>query len=120
MLHNLTRITWDSFATFNQDASGIRFKFEDLCRQLFVNEFLALNTNFRYLHANSNNPGLETDPVYCERDKRRIGFQAKYFDGNPGYEQIYKSAQEIIRNYKGKVDRVYLYTNRDLNTRAFG
>lgn len=118
MLHNLTRITWDSFATFNQDASGIRFKFEDLCRQLFVNEFLALNTNFRYLHANSNNPGLETDPVYCERDKRRIGFQAKYFDGNPGYEQIYKSAQEIIRNYKGKVDRVYLYTNRDLNTRA--
>ena len=115
MPHNLTSINWDSFTMFNRDARGIRFKFEDLCRQLFVNEFLASNTDFRCLHSNPNNPGLETDPVYCERDKRWIGFQAKYFDGNPGYQQIYDSAQKIVSNYKGKVEHVYLFSNKELS-----
>ncbi len=34
------QINWESFATYNQDIRGIRFKFEDLCRQLFANENL--------------------------------------------------------------------------------
>lgn len=29
------QINWESFSTYNQDARGIRFKFEDLCRQIF-------------------------------------------------------------------------------------
>lgn len=115
MPHKFTSINWSSFATFNQDARGVRYKFEDLCRQLFANEFLAENTGFRYLHSNPNNPGLETDPIYSERDKRWVGFQAKYFDHNPDYQQIYDSAQKIVNNYKGKVERVYLFSNKELS-----
>ena len=33
-------ISWEQFLTCNIDIRGIQFKFEDLCRQLFVNEFL--------------------------------------------------------------------------------
>lgn len=74
------RINWESFAAYNHDARGIQFKFEDLCRQLFANENLSENKQFRYLHANPNNHGLETEPVYDETNKRWIGFQAKFFD----------------------------------------
>lgn len=71
-------INWESFAAYNHDARGIRFKFEDLCRQLFANENLTGNKQFRYLHANPNNHGLETEPIYDETNKRWIGFQAKF------------------------------------------
>jgi len=74
------QINWESFSTYNHDARGIRFKFEDLCRQLFANENLSGNKQFRYLHANPNNHGLETDPIYGEVNKRWIGFQAKFFE----------------------------------------
>ena len=74
------QINWESFATYNHDIRGIRFKFEDLCRQLFANENLSGNKQFRYLHANPNNHGLETEPIYDETNKRWIGFQAKFFD----------------------------------------
>ena len=30
------QITWEQFITSNNDARGVRFKFEDLCRQLFT------------------------------------------------------------------------------------
>ena len=36
-----TQINWESFSVYNQDARGIRYKFEDLCRQLFTNENLS-------------------------------------------------------------------------------
>ena len=35
------QINWESFATYNHDVRGIRFKFEDLCHQLFANENLS-------------------------------------------------------------------------------
>ena len=81
------QINWDSFRTYNQDSRGVRFKFEDLCRQLFANENLSSNKQFRYLHANPNNYGLETEPVYDEFNKRWIGFQAKYYDKMIGITQ---------------------------------
>ena len=80
------QINWESFATYNHDIRGIRFKFEDLCRQLFANENLSGNKQFRYLHANPNNHGLETEPIYDETNKRWIGFQAKFFDQDVHYE----------------------------------
>ena len=40
------QINWESFATYNHDIRGIRFKFEDLCRQLFANEiFLEISSS---------------------------------------------------------------------------
>ena len=37
------QITWEQFVTNNNDARGVRYKFEDLCRQLFTYEFLSQN-----------------------------------------------------------------------------
>ena len=71
-------INWESFAAYNHDARGIRFKFEDLCRQLFANENLTGNKQFRYLHANPNNHGLETEPIYDETNKRWIVFKRNF------------------------------------------
>ena len=51
-------INWDQFILNNQDTKGIRLVFEDLCRQLFANENISGNKQFKYLHANPNNPGL--------------------------------------------------------------
>lgn len=110
------QIDWNSFANYNQDARGIQFKFEDLCRQLFQNEFLSGNKKPCHLHSNPNNPGLETEPVYDEIRKQNIGFQSKYFETKADYKQIQSSVEKIISNYKGQLDCVYLYCNKDLNS----
>ena len=110
------QIDWNSFANYNQDARGIQFKFEDLCRQLFQNEFLFGNKKPCHLHSNPNNPGLETEPVYDETRKQNIGFQSKFFETKADYKQIQSSVEKIISNYKGRLDCVYLYCNKDLNS----
>ena len=116
-------INWDSFKTYNQYSGGIRFIFEDLCRQLFSNENLSGNKQFRFLHANPNNPGLETEPIYDEVNQKWIGFQAKYFDGDVDYRQIKHSADEIVENYTGKkgiVELVYIFSNKPITSTARG
>lgn len=113
------QINWESFATYNHDIRGIRFKFEDLCRQLFANENLSGNKQFRYLHANPNNHGLETEPIYDETNRRWIGFQAKFFDQNVDYGQIKHSAEKTVEYYTGKdgvVDLVYLFCNKAITS----
>lgn len=120
------QINWDSFKVYNQDSQGIRYKFEDLCRHLFVNENLSGNREFRYLHANPNNRGLETDPIFDELNGRWIGFQAKYFDdvvGNKGYKHIKESAEKIVKYYTGQlgtVELVYLFCNKPITASAKG
>ena len=74
------QINWDTFKAFNQDSRGVHLKFEDLCRLLFANENLSGNGQFRYLHSNPNNYGLEAEPIFDEKRNRWIGFQAKYFE----------------------------------------
>ena len=34
-------LTWERFITTNLDPRGVDCKFEDLCRQLFINEYLS-------------------------------------------------------------------------------
>ena len=117
------QINWDSFKIYNIDSRGIRFKFEDLCRILFANEFLSGNKQFRYLHSNPNNPGLETEPIFSEQSKQWIGFQAKYFENGVDYDQIKHSANQIIDHYTGKdgfVDLVYLFSNKPISSKAKG
>lgn len=117
------RINWDSFATYNHDARGIRLKFEDLCRQLFANEYVTGNKQFRYLHANPNNHGLETEPIYDETNKRWIGFQAKFFDQDVDYGQIKHSAEKTVEYYTGKegiVNLVFLFCNKPITSTANG
>ena len=117
------QINWDSFKMHNHDTKGIRLKFEDLSRQLFINENLLGNKRYRYLHANPNNAGLETEPIFDEVNQRWVGFQAKYFDGDVDYSQIKHSARETIEHYTGQdgiVELVYLFCNQPINktTRA--
>lgn len=108
------QINWESFSVYNQDAQGIRYKFENMCRQLFALENLSANKQFRYLHADPNNHGLETEPIYDEVNDQWIGFQAKFFDNRVGYEQIKHSALKTVEYYIGKVDLVFLFCNKPL------
>lgn len=110
------QINWEKFILYNQDARGVRFKFEDLCRQLFANENISGNRQFRYLHANPNNVGLETEPILNETINRKVGFQAKFFDGVADYRDIEDSASKIVTYYEGQVDIVYLFSNKPLTT----
>ncbi len=109
-------ISWEQFLTCNIDIRGIQFKFEDLCRQLFVNEFLTENKKQRHLHCNPNNPGLEAEPIYDEKNERWIGYQAKFFEKNTDYSQIMDSVENIVKYYKEKVEHVYLFCNKALTT----
>lgn len=113
-------ITWEKFLKLQSNPQGIRMQFEDLCRQLFMNEFLGENKTKHYLHSNPNNAGLETDPIYDENSHRWIGFQAKYFDVSPDYAQIEHSAKKIVEYYNGQVEHVYLFCNKPLKTTAKG
>lgn len=111
-------VTWEQFITTNNESGGVKFKFEDLCRQLFTNEFLSTNKRVRSVHCNPNNAGLESDPVYEETNGRWIGYQAKFFDGRTGYDQILHSAEKTVEFYAGKVDHVFLYSNKQVSIDA--
>ena len=120
---NEMHINWENFATYNHDARGIRFKFEDLCRQIFANENRTGNKQFMYLHANPNNHGLETEPIYDETNKRWIGFQAKFFDKDVDYGQIKHSSEKTVEYYTGKeviVNLVYIFCNQPITSTANG
>lgn len=110
------QITWEQFISSNNDARGVRYKFEDLSRQLFIYEFLSKNKIYKYVHSNPNNPGIESEPVLDEENNRYIGYQAKFFDSDVDYGQIQKSAEKAIKHYKGKLDLIYLFCNKALTT----
>ena len=111
-------ISWESFVINNPDVRGIHYKFEDLCRQLFCYKNLSDNKKNKYLHSDSNNPGLEAEPILDEKNKRWIGFQAKYFDNRVNYSEIKHSAELIVKYYRGKLDHVFLYCNKPLNSKS--
>lgn len=110
------QITWEQFVTNNNDARGVRYKFEDLSRQLFTYEFLAQNNVNKYVHSNPNNPGIESEPVLDEVNNRYIGYQAKFFDNAVDYSQIKESAEKAVKHYKGRLDLIYLFCNKALTT----
>ncbi|MGM9575909.1 MAG: hypothetical protein ACI3T2_00575 [Anaerovibrio sp.] len=110
------QITWENFITNNNDARGVRYKFEDLSRQLFTYEFLSQNNKCKYIHSNPNNPGIESEPILDEVNNRYIGYQAKFFDNDADYNQIKKSAEKAVIHYKGKLDIIYLFCNKALTT----
>lgn len=94
------QITWEQFVTCNNDARGVRYKFEDLSRQLFTYEFLSQNKKHKYVHSNPNNPGIESEPILDEENDRYIGYQAKFFDKDADYNQIKESAEKAVKPRK--------------------
>ncbi len=112
----MVQITWEKFISTNHDVRGVRYKFEDLSRQLFTYEYLSKNKEHKYVHSNPNNAGIESEPILDEKSKKYIGYQAKFFDKTVGYNQIKDSAQKAIEHYKGKLDIIYLFCNKSLTT----
>lgn len=114
------QITWEQFVACNNDARGVRYKFEDLSRQLFAYEFLSQNKKYKYVHSNPNNPGIESEPILDEENNRYIGYQAKFFDKGADYNQIKESAEKAVKHYKGRLDVIYLFCNKALTTTCDG
>lgn len=72
------QITWEQFVTCNNDARGVRYKFEDLSRQLFTYEFLSQNKKHKYVHSNPNNPGIESEPILDEKTIDILGTRQNF------------------------------------------
>ena len=103
----MTRVpTWDRFRSACDGARGIQLVFEDLCRQLFEEEYLSGNKKQKHVCCNPNNKGLEAEPVYDEINQRWLGFQAKYFKSKTDYKQILHSAEKIVEYYNGSCKNI--------------
>ena len=109
---NQYNLTWDHFNKIHTDKKR---SFENLCRSLFARELCQEGI---ILHSDSNHPGVEVVPVLAKGGKSRISFQAKHFDNSIDYKQITKSINEVVKCYVDKLDVVYLYCNKDINTNS--
>lgn len=105
-------VNWENFASNNNDPDGVQHKFENLCRQLFTNDYLKENKKSRNLHSNPNNPGIEAEPILDERTNQYIGFQVKFFDTSVDYGQILHSMEKALQYYTGKLSHIVLYCNK--------
>ena len=107
---NQYKLTWEHFDDIN---SNKRIAFENLCRSLFYRTKVSSE---EVLHSNPNHPGVEVAPVLANDGKTMISFQAKYFDDDIKYEQIKKSMEKAVSYYRGELQKIYLYCNRDITT----
>ena len=101
-------ISWASFEVCNANTEEA---FEYMCGTLFCRTQATEGTILRY---NPQNPGVECEPAIEKGTGKRISFQAKYFSSRVGYSKIEESAKKTIEYYSGKVDKVFLYCNKDL------
>lgn len=110
--------SWQLFALIQRNP---RSEFELLCRKLFFLEFFddgSIQIG-QSLQNDPNHPGVEVAPQSCKKlDGKRISFQSKFFDSETNYSEIMKSAKQIVEMYPHAIDRVYLYSNKDMNTRS--
>lgn len=113
-------LSWNWFEVYDtEDGKDAPKRFEDLCRQLFANEFISSDAICKqYLQAAENNPGIETEPIYSEKEKKWMGFQAKYFKSRVDYSDIYDSCDKAVKYYKGRLDELVLFCNLHPSPRA--
>lgn len=104
------KINWPRFEAYNPNLTD---SFESLSRIIFKSRFLPEGT---LLHSNPNNPGIEVEPAIEKNTEKRVSFQSKYFTSRVDYDQIKKSAEKIIKYYNGQIDKVYLFSNKTINT----
>lgn len=101
-------VSWTSFENLSCNPKE---DFESLSRLFFKYKYVK-DPN-AVLPKQHNNPGIETEPVLV--NGIRIGFQAKYFIGRIGYEQILDSVEKVVSHYSGKIDKVIFFCNKDIN-----
>jgi hypothetical protein len=118
-LKNYPSITWPQFAVCNDH---VTHAFEQLSRDLFICEYLAEQCT---PHSDHNNPGVEVYPILEPPHKdgsprRRISFQAKYFENNLSYSKIKESMQQAVNHFAGNLDVIYLFCNKTLTKTTKG
>lgn len=114
-----THLNWASFeVNASEDGQSKAFRFESLCRQLFASKFLEKESHQRFLQSAVNNPGIEAEPIYSEKERKWIGFQAKYFSKNISYDAILGSCAKAVKYYKGRLDEIILFCNLHPSTRS--
>lgn len=106
-------INWTQFEAVNENTTK---SFEDLCRNLFKRYFFTKDVIFR---SNPNHAGTEIEPLFSDVTKSWISFQSKYLSKND-YSQIKNSTDKVISNYRGELDTLYLYCNRNLDVKSQG
>lgn len=109
---NSNKISWAQFSAVNEDVTTA---FENLCRLLFNKEFF---DNRKYFVSKHNHPGVEIFPVYNEKSKKRISFQAKFFTNSVKYSDIKDSIEKTIKYHSDDLDVFYLYCNKDINPKS--
>lgn len=102
-----------SWAKFEVNNLNKQIAFENMCRSLFFREFVL---DSEVLHSDPNHPGIEVAPVISKYGNCNISFQAKYFDSNINYKQIRDSLKKMLEVYTGKIDKVYLFSNKDITS----
>ena len=102
-----------SWAKFEVNNPNKRIAFENMCRSLFFREFVL---DSEVLHSDPNHPGIEVAPVKSKHGDYNISFQAKYFDSNISYAQIKESLKKMLNVYVGCIDKVYLFSNKDVTS----
>jgi hypothetical protein len=70
------------------------------------------------LASSPNNPGIEVEPVLHTASNKRISFQAKYFSDRINYDSLDRSMTVAINNYRGNIDVIYVYSNKDFTHTA--
>lgn len=119
IINHYPNLSWSQFAVCNDNATGA---FEDMVRRLFSSEFLG---DSMVPHSDHNTPGVEVLPIfecssYDGSKRRKISFQAKYFEGDVNYSQIEKSMEQAIKHYSNELDLIYLFCNKTLTTTTKG
>lgn len=102
-----------SWAKFEVNNPNKQIAFENMCRSLFSREYVL---DGEVLHSDPNHPGIEVAPVKSKYGDCNISFQAKYFDSNINYTQIRDSFKIMLEVYTGKIDKVYLFSNKDITS----
>ncbi len=102
---------------FENTSENYTTDFEDMCRIFFKYHYL--NDAEAIINQKTNNPGIETEPYLI--DNKRVGFQAKYFSNNISYSDIIDSANKIVKYCNGKIDKVILFSNKNIdeNTKKY-
>ena len=106
----MKNIRWEDFEYYSRNPQT---DFEDFARMFFQLTFFNKIVN---LVQSPNNPGLETEPIKIGDEN--VGFQAKYFSNNVNYDDLVDSCNKIIKYYKGKVNKVIFYCNKDFSAKS--
>lgn len=104
-------LSWAQFEMFNDNKTDA---FEEMCKDLFICEYLK---DSKIPHADHNNPGVEVvpilEPLRCDGlPQRRISYQAKYFTERIKDSDVIDSLKKTVEYYGTKLDVIYLFCNK--------